>query len=159
VTTEGLLIYGLDDDLVFDPIALTEAVTPNSVWAALSKEEWTLALIISLILGEYGLVVEVMGRTPNDCIELVVKGVGKRHLGKLVGVLSGIIGKTVHVEFYLNWCLAILKFYGVVLENESKDYLQSFRQLYKNVKGGLEEVKKISDENSYNLEFLLDQCE
>ena len=31
VTTEGLIIYRLDDDMVLDPIALTEAVTPNSV--------------------------------------------------------------------------------------------------------------------------------
>jgi len=160
VTTEGLLIYRLDDDMVFDPIALTEAVTPNSVWTALTNQEWSRALTLSLILSEPGLVEEVLDRTPNDCVEIVVRGISKQNLGNLVVALSTTMAYTPHVEFYLNWCLALLKFWGVELSKNggaSGKYTLAFRNLHKVVKNALEDVRKIADENSNRLDLLCQQ--
>jgi hypothetical protein len=39
-TTEGLLIYSLDANVVFDPFLLEQSITPDSVKKALQEEDW-----------------------------------------------------------------------------------------------------------------------
>lgn len=45
-TTEGLLIFALDDTLVFDPFELTEDVTPEAAQKAIDERLFLKALLV-----------------------------------------------------------------------------------------------------------------
>jgi len=64
VSGEGLHIYSLDDDMIFDPIALTEAITPAAVEAKLAAAEYSMALRMAIHLNEFALVKNVLEETP-----------------------------------------------------------------------------------------------
>ena len=45
-TTEGLMIYSLDENILFDPFELTEEITPISVEKAKNDKEYLKALVV-----------------------------------------------------------------------------------------------------------------
>lgn len=63
-TTEGLLIYSLDHNLVFDPFHLDMEITPSSVKSTLEKGEYSAALMLSFRLNEQSLIQMVTESIP-----------------------------------------------------------------------------------------------
>ena len=59
-STEGLLVYSLESDIVFEPFQLDCDVTPERTLQASSDNEHTKALIMSLRLNEPHLICQVM---------------------------------------------------------------------------------------------------
>lgn len=64
VCTEGLLVYGLDVGVTFDPFDLSVEVTRDSVKAALKDQQYSAALGMSFRLNEKDLIVLVMESIP-----------------------------------------------------------------------------------------------
>ena len=75
-TTEGLLIYSLDSKLVFDPFELNVDITPTTIRAAVKREDYGAALVMSLRLNETDLVREVVEQVRNLIIILCFKSFG-----------------------------------------------------------------------------------
>mmetsp|Transcript_27029 Transcript_27029/g.62816 ORF Transcript_27029/g.62816 Transcript_27029/m.62816 type:complete len:172 (-) Transcript_27029:10-525(-) len=48
ISGEGLHVYSLDDDLIFDPISLTEAITPKTIFQKLYSGDYGLALRMAI---------------------------------------------------------------------------------------------------------------
>ena len=65
-TTEGLLMYSLDHNLVFDPFDLDIDVTPRSVRETLAEHEYSTALMLAFRLNEQLLIQEVFESIPTD---------------------------------------------------------------------------------------------
>lgn len=63
-TTEGLLIYSLDQGIVFDPINLSLEVTPKAARDCLKNFEYSSALIMALKLNESNLILEIIEQIP-----------------------------------------------------------------------------------------------
>ena len=63
-----------------------------------------------------------------------------------------------HVEYYLNWCWALLRTYGSLLQTDSMPYMESLRALIRAVGTHEKEIMKMSDENMFNMEFLCSQA-
>lgn len=59
-TTEGLLVYSLDSNLVFDPFDLDIDITPSSVKKTLAKGEYSTALMLAFRLNEKDVIQEVL---------------------------------------------------------------------------------------------------
>ena len=68
MSTEGLLIYSLDDVLMFD---LTIDLTPETVKEALINKEYTAAVVYSFRLNGYKLVSQAMEAVPVDDSECI----------------------------------------------------------------------------------------
>lgn len=66
MSTEGLLIYSLDDVVMFDPFDLTIDLTPATVKEALIKKEYTAAIVYSFRLNDYKLVALATEAVPVD---------------------------------------------------------------------------------------------
>lgn len=58
------MIYSLDSGLVFDPFDLDIEVTPNSTKKALSRGEYSTAIILSFKLNEMKLKQEILEHIP-----------------------------------------------------------------------------------------------
>lgn len=96
-TTEGLLIYSLDTQMLFDPFELDTSVTPGQIRAALRQRDFTRAILMALRLNERKLVQEALESVPWAESErppgLAGAGGGRVQKGAflLVGVLCSVI--------------------------------------------------------------------
>lgn len=154
VSGEGLHVYSLDEDMIFDPMALTEAVTPGAVQTNMRKGKHGVALLMSLTLNEFALVKSVVEDTPYESIATVVRSIGQQHLSQLIQFLSKCMEDSPHVEYYLQWCLELLQTHGLYMEKNRGKYLRSFRALFRVVQSRYADLKGICDENKYSLDFL-----
>jgi len=157
VSGEGLHIYSLDDDMLFDPIALTEAITPTAVQANLRAQKYGIALIMSMHLNEVSLVEQVLDCTPYTSIAHVVKSIGPQHLERLMIFVTNSMIDSPHVEFYVQWCLEILQCHGVYLQKHRHQYMRAFRTMSKVLQTKHDEWKTICDHNRYTLDFIVEQ--
>lgn len=158
VSGEGLHVYSLDDDMIFDPMALTEAVTPAAVRTNIRKGKYGMALLMSLHLNEFALVKSVIEDTPYESIASVVQSIGQQHLSNLIQFLSKCMEDSPHVEYYLQWCLELLQTHGLFMEKNRGKHLRSFRALFRVVQSKYVDLKAICNDNKYSLDFLENQA-
>mmetsp|Transcript_8074 Transcript_8074/g.17203 ORF Transcript_8074/g.17203 Transcript_8074/m.17203 type:complete len:927 (-) Transcript_8074:65-2845(-) len=158
VSGEGLHVYSLDEDMIFDPLALTEAVTPSAVHKNLKSGKFGAALLMSLHLNEFGLVKAVIEDTPYESIANVVRSIGHEHISQLIQFLSKCMEDSPHLEYYLQWCLELLQSHGLFMEKNRGKYLRSFRALFRVVQSRFVDLKSICNDNKYSLEFLEQQA-
>ena len=65
-TTEGLLMFSLDSQQLFDPFELELDVTPKSTRSCLLEHDYGKALFMALKLNQPNLIREVIEQTPAD---------------------------------------------------------------------------------------------
>lgn len=157
ISTEGLHIYSLDEDMIFDPIGLTESITPSAVMARLKNKEYGTALRMSMHLNEVSFVHQVLEETPHSSIPHVVKVVGPEQLERLIHFISTCMANSPHLEFYMEWCLQVLLHHGIYLQKHRGKFMRSFRALFKSVSTRFEELKGMCDENGFTLQFIEEQ--
>lgn len=159
VSNEGLHVYSLDDDMIFDPVSLTEEITPGAVRTNIRNGNFGVALLISLHLNEFTLVREVLEDIPYGSIPHVVKAVGPEHLERLMQFLSKCMLDSPHLEFYLQFCLEMLRIHGIHMEKHRSSYMRAFRSMHRSVQIHHDELKRLSDDNRYTLEVVEDQTQ
>jgi periodic tryptophan protein 2 len=157
VSNEGLHIYSLDDDMIFDPISLTEEITPGAVHSNLRSGNHSVALLISLHLNEFTLVKQVLEETPFNSIPHVVKAIGHEHLERLLQYISKIMLESPHLEFYTQWCLELLQGHGMYMEKHRTTFMRAFRAMHRSVQIHHDDLRKICDDNKYLLDVMEDQ--
>lgn len=158
VSGEGLHVYSLDDDMVFDPIFLTENITPEAVQAKLSLGDYGIALRMAVHLNEYHLVKEVIEHTPSRTIPQVVSAFGIENLERLLQFMTKAMENSPHIEFYLNWCLSLLQVHGTVVEKNRPSFMRALRSMYKAIQNRQDELRPLCDSNKYTLSFVEDQA-
>lgn len=158
VSGEGLHVYSLDEDMIFDPISLTENITPAAVESKLLNGDYSLALQMAVHLNEFALVRQVLEETPFASITHVVRSIGPEHLERLMQFIAKIMETSPHLEFYLQWCLEILKTHGMNLDKHRSSLMRAFRAMHKIVQTRHDELKTICNQNRYNLDFIASQA-
>jgi len=158
VSGEGLHVYSLDEDMLFDPISLTESITPAAVEQKLASKDYSKALRMAVHLNEYALVRQVLENTPYASITFVARSIGPEQLERLMQFLGKSMEKSPHVEFYLQWCLQIMQHHGVYLDKHRGSLMRAFRALHKIVQTRRDELKTICNENKYTLHFIEEQA-
>ena len=150
VTTEGLLVWSLDSDMVFDPVALTEEVTPSAVASNIAKGLHGQALAMALLLNENNLIEAAVDGVPNGSIPLVCRGISREHFDRFLQFLAKKVASTPHIEFYLNWLLAFSKAHAGALEgSRGVKHRSSLKSLFKAVKSRQLELRVCLNENAH----------
>jgi periodic tryptophan protein 2 len=158
VSGEGLHVYSLDEDMIFDPISLTEAITPAAVESKLASGEYGTALRMAVHLNEFALVKQVLEDIPFASITHVVRSIGPEHLERLMQFIAKIMmDGSPHIEFYLQWCLQLLQTHGLYMDKHRGSFMRAFRAMHKTVQTRHDELKTICNENRYTLDFIEDQ--
>lgn len=158
VSGEGLHVYSLDDDMVFDPISLTEDVTPAAILQKLGTQEYGAALHMSLHLNECALVRQVLDDVPFQSIPLVVQTLRLKdvELERLVHFLGNALDDSPHIEFYVQWCLQLLMRHGLQLDRRRSYFLRALRSMHKAMQTRAEDAQVACDSNTYTMEVLQD---
>lgn len=153
-TTEGVLVYSLDNTLVFDPFELEQGVTPATIRAAARKKDYVQAVVAAFQLNEDELTTEVIEGIPVSEIDLVCRSLLQVYAEKLLNFVGAKLESTTHVHFYMTWVVTLLKGDGEVLKERSKNIMSMLRTVTKNVGLRHTELSKVCDHNKYLLKYI-----
>ncbi|KAK4051213.1 U3 snoRNP protein [Microbotryomycetes sp. JL201] len=159
-STEGLLVYSLDDTVSFDPFELDIDVTPSSILETLANKEYVRALVMSFKLNEQPLIRTVYESvSPLSNVKLVCQQLPFPYVEKLLSFISNqlVQQESPHVEFHLTWIHHLFNFHGTKLKQTNARHVATFRRLQKGLVDVQDSVVKLCDDNSFTIDFLLDQ--
>lgn len=132
-STEGLLIYSIDDTVAFDPFDLDMDLTPQSVLSVLGNREFLKALVMAFRLNEKPLIHRVYESTPRADIRLLARELPVLYVGALLRFVAEHIERSPHLEFDLIWVNALLGSHGRHLRDSSGEYASVLRALQKSL--------------------------
>ncbi|KAK2164936.1 hypothetical protein LSH36_57g02051 [Paralvinella palmiformis] len=135
-TTEGLLLYSLDNNLVFDPFDLEIDITPANVKKTLKQKEYATALMLAFL-------------------NLLSQSLPDKYIDKMLNFVASQLENTAHVEFYLVWCQAVLMRHTPKLKLRSENLGPVLRNLMKNLKHRYHDLSKLCDHNKYSLQYII----
>lgn len=153
-TTEGVLVYSLDNALVFDPFELEQGVTPATIRAAAREKDYVRSVVAAFRLNEEELTTEVIEGIPVGQIELVCRSLPQVYVEKLLNFVGAKLESTTHVHFYVTWVVTLLKGHGEVLKERSRNIMATLRTVTKNVGLRHTELSKVCDHNKYLLRYI-----
>ncbi|EAT81744.1 hypothetical protein HBH56_119140 [Parastagonospora nodorum] len=156
-STEGLLIYSLDNTFQFDPFDLDISVTPSTTLDTLAQKDYLKALVMAFRLNERNLVRRVYEATPVSDIPLVVKDLPSVYLGRLLRFVALQADESPHLEFNLVWIESLLSKHGRWMKDNKTGLEAELRSVEKAVRRIQSELAKLADENIYRIEYLLAQ--
>ncbi|KAJ3535234.1 hypothetical protein NM688_g7006 [Phlebia brevispora] len=156
-STEGLLIYSIDDSLAFDPFDLDIDLTPQTLLQVLAQREFLKALVMAYRLNEKPLIHKVYESIPREDIRLLARQLPAVYLSQMLRFVAEHLEKSPHLEFDLLWVTALLAAHGRHLRDRSGEYASVFRMLQKGLQDTEDSISKLCDENSSTLSYLIDQ--
>ncbi|GLC52693.1 hypothetical protein PLESTB_000658000 [Pleodorina starrii] len=115
-STEGLLLYGTDDGLIFDPTDLNQDITPAAVHSSLAAGAHLRALLIALRLSDPGLVRHVLLETPPSAVQTTAAGLPPVFVPAVLGALAECAAQCPHLEFVLSWVRTVCTAHGGLLK-------------------------------------------
>ena len=158
-STEGLLIYSLDQDLQFDPFDLNLEITPASTLAVLENEQDFLkALVMAFRLNEAGLVKRVFQSVAPADIELVVANIPTVYIARLLRFVAAQTEESPHIEFCLLWIKALVDKHGSWLSANRGKVDVELRVVSRAISKMRDEIRRLADENVYMVDYLLAQA-
>jgi periodic tryptophan protein 2 len=132
-TTDGLMIYSLDEDILFDPFDLEIDITPETVVETLGEKEYLKALCMAFRLNEKPLIHTVFEAIPSDSVELVCQNMPEKYLLKLLSFVGMHMEVSPHIEFHLLWVTSTMTAHGRYLRDHRGEFQPVFRALHKGV--------------------------
>ncbi|KAK6080212.1 hypothetical protein SCUP515_03637 [Seiridium cupressi] len=158
-STEGLLIYSVDNDLQFDPFDLNIEITPASTLAVLETDkDYLKALVMAFRLNEAGLIKRVFQAIPYTEIPLVVEQFPTVYVSRLLRFVAAQTEDSPHIEFCLLWIKALMDKHGKWLTaNRSKVDIE-LRVVARAISKMRDEIRRLADENVYMVDYLLGQA-
>ena len=173
-STEGLLIYSLDEGTTFDPFDLTLDLTPESILETLAKGEHIIALIMALRLSEKTYIQRTYEATPPNSIRLIARQIPGIYIQPLLGFIAEHMESSPHIEFDLLWVGAILTSHGKLLREKKGEMASVMRGVQKGLMGFESGVAKLSasdsdmrealnttrcDDNAFALDYVISQSQ
>ncbi|KAK2509227.1 hypothetical protein MC885_009195 [Smutsia gigantea] len=161
-TTEGLLIYSLDTQMLFDPFQLDTSISPRQIRAALRQRDFTRAVLMAFRLNERKLLQEALEAVPWNEIEVVSSSLPELYVEKVLEFLASSFELSRHLEFYLTWTQKLLMAHGQKLKSRAGKLLPIVQFLQKSIQRHLDDVSKLyvyrcgcCDWNRYNIQYAL----
>jgi periodic tryptophan protein 2 len=152
-TTGGLVIYSLDDQMLFDPYMLDIDITPDTILETLEQKIYLKALIMALRLNEYNITKKVFNAIPGSAIQLTSQQLHSVYLQRFINFLATHMESSNSLEFHLVWIQSIFNFHGQFLKQNSTLLSSSMRHLQKAVLKQQHDLQSICDENKYLIQF------
>eukprot|EP00250_Pteridium_aquilinum_P004303 c14523_g1_i1 orf=130-3006(+) len=153
-TTEGVLVYSMDDNMVFDPTDLDIDVTPEAIQSALKEGQHTRALMLALRLNEPRHIRKCIESVPLSELSMVASQVPALHLNKLFESIAVILENSPHLEFMLRWCQELCRAHGRTIQLRNREFLPALRALQKTITRLHEDLAGFCNSNHYLLQYL-----
>jgi periodic tryptophan protein 2 len=155
VTTEGLLVFSIDESFVFDPFDLDVETTPQTTWDTLKQGQPLKALVMALKLGLPDLLEKIFHQMPPGHVTSYTHGFPAVYLPQLLAFLAVQIEKNVSLELYLVWVVHLLWAHGDYVSSHLAQGLPVLRGIMKAISKKQQDILRLCDDNRYMLEFIL----
>ena len=142
-STEGLLIYSLDQSILFDPFDLDIDITPETTLETLQDRDYLKALVMSFRLNEAPLIRQVWKSIKAEDIRLLIRALPVTYLERLTRFVAKQMGEGPHVELGLRWMGSILIEHGKYLRDNSGDLAGALRDAQKALKDAEGQVARM----------------
>ncbi|EPY54274.1 U3 snoRNP-associated protein Utp1 [Schizosaccharomyces cryophilus OY26] len=158
-TTEGLMIFSLINDFIFDPINLDIDITPDTTLAVCGEGEYLIALVMALRLNEYKVIERVYESVPVADIDHITQQLPTTYLANFINYLSSFAAETPHIEFHLKWMRSILSHHGEFIKGRNFEYASQLTSLQKSIVVLSKRLSQLSSNNEFSLSFILDKMQ
>lgn len=152
-STEGLLIYSLDDTVAFDPFDLDMDLTPAAVMTVMERREFLKALVMAFRLNERPLIRRAYEAVPRADVGLVSRQLPVVYLEKMLRFVADRLDpagssaaagtRSPHLEFDVLWVRALLFAHGRYLRDHSTEYASAFRGIRKGLVDAEENISRM----------------
>ncbi|KAI4500100.1 hypothetical protein M0802_004970 [Mischocyttarus mexicanus] len=151
-TTEGLMIYSLNTEFMFDPFQLEIGITPETTKEALTKLNYTKALMMAFKLNEKSLIKQTLETIPYINIGLIVRQMPDIYVEKILEFIAIQLESTRHIHFYILWIENILTNHG----HKMTTILQMplMLTLQKNMQKIYDDLSHMCDFNQYTISYI-----
>lgn len=153
-TTEGVLMYALDETMVFDPTDLAEDITPEAMLRALGSASYLKALLIALRLRDSPLVRHALLSTPGNSVEIIAAQVPPAVVPMLLSSLGELMEESPHVDHVLQWVKALCTRHGPSIQGNSVANAPALRTLHRSLARLENDVMSMCQGNLYSLRYL-----
>lgn len=154
-STEGLLIYSLDQGITFDPFDLDMEVTPDTIRQTLGELEYLKALVMAFRLNENYLIHTVFESIPSTDIGLVARDLPVVYLPMLMRFIATVDDESPHIEFHLLWIQALMTSHGNEIKGRTHELGAELRGIQKSIARIEKDLIEVSDGNKYALDYIL----
>lgn len=154
-STEGLLVYSLDNAQQFDPFDLEINITPTSTLESMAKKDYLRALAMAFHLNEKSLIRRVYEEIEFSDVRLTVKNLPPIYLARLLAFVAQVNDESPHFEFNLLWIESILMAHGQYLKEHARDLSSELRTMQKAIAKVQVDLSRLAYDNIYALEYLL----
>lgn len=156
-STEGLLVYTLENTLQFDPFNLEISITPASTLQTIIEKDYLRGLVMAFRLNENTLIRQAYEHVPPENVALVVKDLPTLYLVSLLRFVARESDESPHLEFNLCWIEALLTIHGQYLKDHALSFSTELRTIKKAVTKIHANLERMTDENIYVIDYLLSQ--
>lgn len=153
-STEGLLVYSVDNTLIFDPFDLDIDITPEATLEVLSEKEYLTALVMAFRLNEEYLIHKVYESIPIKDIKLVSNDLPIVYLDRMLQFVGKLSLSSPHLEFNLLWIQNLLTSHGKYINSHKNEFSSSLKLLQRFLARIAKDVVSISKKNGYGYSFL-----
>lgn len=153
-STEGILIYSVDEEVIFDPFDLDLETTPESINESLISKEYLTALVMSFRLNEVDLIHKVYESIPIKDIPIVASDLPIIYVEKLLTFIGEISMQSQHIEHNLIWIKALITSHGKYINLHKSQFSKPLRAVQRFIARIAKEVIKTSKENEFSYLFL-----
>lgn len=149
-STVGLLIFSVDDSVLFDPFDLDFDITPMAVKEAIADKEFLEAFIMSFRLNDYHIINEVYESIPLKDISIIAKNIPLPYLNRILKFIGEYSIDSYHLEFNLIWIKHILSYHGHYIMNNKFKFGTELRLLQKFLVRLGKETAQMAKENTFS---------
>lgn len=153
-STEGLLVYSVNDTMIFDPFDLDIDVTPQTTMESLQSKAYLEALVMSFRLNEEYLINRVYEAIPVAQINLVSSTLPVVYVSRILKFIAEYAMESQHLEFNLLWIKALLSAHGAFMNLHKQDFAFAMRSIQRFLGRIAKDVVKTSKTNIYAYRFL-----
>lgn len=153
-STEGLLIYSIDETLIFDPFDLDIDITPQATLEVLAEKDYLTALVMAFRLNEEYLINKVYENVPVTQINSVCNQLPVVYVSRLLTFIGNFATTSQHIEFNLLWLKALLIAHGSFMKQHEHMFSSATRAVRRFIGRIAEDVTFLSATNKYAYRFL-----
>jgi periodic tryptophan protein 2 len=151
---EGLMLFGQDDSVLFDPVDLTADVTPQAIRAAITAGDAPKALAMALHLNDKPLVVAAAAAVGPADAYVASQAVPARLIPRLLALLAEPVRASKHLELWLTLVIAVMTTHAAYLRTHPAASAAPVRAILRAVSAHRESLARLAEDNSDMVRFL-----
>lgn len=158
-STEGLLIYSVDETILFDPFDLDVDITPEATLESLKEKEYLVALVMAFRLNEEYLIHKIYEAIPINDIKLVAADLPIVYLDRFLTFIGKLIMENSHFEFNLIWIRSLITSHGKYINAHKHEFSSSLKAIQRFLARVAKDVVLVSKRSGYLQSYLTHRSE